>query len=277
MQAYGPDTIINFLKLNDEQKNNPWLIDLIHIAWKSRLLTKLELELFNRLRELADEEAITVFKANLRSLLLQSPAGRKVIMGLDPGIRTGVKVAVIDSTGKLLDFSTVFPFAPHNEWQSAIAQLAKFAHKYKVELISIGNGTGSRETEKLVLDLIKMYPDLKLIKALVNEAGASVYSASELAALEFPDVDVTIRGAISIARRLQDPLAELVKIDPKAIGVGQYQHDVNQNKLQLSLEGVIEDCVNFVGVDINTASAPLISRVAGLNETLAKKYHFFSQ
>lgn len=240
------------------------------MTWKIKLFTKLELELLARLRESADEEAIQVFARNLRGLLLAAPAGPRITIGLDPGIRTGVKVVVVDMTGKVLDYTTVFPFAPQNEWHQAIAELAKLAAKYNVNLISIGNGTGSRETERLVADMIKMYPDLKLTKVLVSEAGASVYSASELAANEFPDLDVSLRGAVSIARRLQDPLAELVKIEPKAIGVGQYQHDVNQTRLARSLDGVVEDCVNAVGVDVNTASVALLTRVSGLNETLAK-------
>jgi uncharacterized protein len=211
-----------------------------------------------------------VFTGNLRDLLLAAPAGPQVTLGLDPGIRTGVKAVVVDITGKLLDYTTVFPLAPNNEWHPAIASLAKLAAKYHVNLISIGNGTGSRETERLVGDMIKMYPDLHLTKVLISEAGASVYSASELAAQEFPDLDVTLRGAVSIARRVQDPLAELVKIEPKSIGVGQYQHDVNQALLARSLEGVVEDCVNAVGVDVNTASVALLTHVAGLNESIAK-------
>lgn len=254
---------------NQNRPADAWLSDIIRQTWKIKLFTKLELELLSRVRELADEEAIKVFTSNLRDLLLAAPAGAKVTMGLDPGIRTGVKVAVVDSTGKLLDYTTVFPLAPHNEWHEAIASLAKLAAKHQISLISIGNGTASRETERLVADMIKMYPDLQLTKIIVNEAGASVYSASELAAKEFPELDVTIRGAVSIARRLQDPLAELVKIEPKSIGVGQYQHDVNQSRLVRSLEAVVEDCVNAVGVDINMASAALLTRVSGFNETLA--------
>lgn len=259
-----------FNLLDEGRPADSWLMDTVRMTWKIKLFTKLELELLTRLRELADEEAIRVFTRNLRDLLLAAPAGPKVTIGLDPGIRTGVKVIVIDVTGKVLDYTTVFPFAPQNEWHQAIAELAKLAVKHQVNLFSIGNGTGSRDTERLVADLIKMYPDLHLSKIVVSEAGASVYSASELAAKEFPDLDVTIRGAVSIARRLQDPLAELVKIDPKAIGVGQYQHDVNQTRLARSLDGVVEDCVNAVGVDVNTASVPLLTRVSGLNETLAK-------
>ena len=269
--AYGEKRLAAFFKINEQQwPADSWLMETLRMTWKVKLFTKLELELLSRLRELADEEAIRVFARNLRDLLLAAPAGPQITIGLDPGIRTGVKVIVVDRTGKLLDYTTVFPFAPQNEWHPAIAALAKLAAKYQVNLISIGNGTGSRETERLVLDMIKMYPDLKLAKVMVSEAGASVYSASELAAKEFPDLDVSLRGAVSIARRLQDPLAELVKIEPKAIGVGQYQHDVNQSRLARSLEGVVEDCVNAVGVDVNTASVALLTRVSGFNETLAK-------
>lgn len=255
---------------NEKRAADEWLVDTVRLTWKVKLFTKLELELLTRLREIADEEAIHVFARNLRDLLLAAPAGPQITIGLDPGIRTGVKVVVVDITGKLLDYTTIFPFAPQNEWHQSIAELAKLAAKYQVNLLSIGNGTGSRETERLVADMMKMYPDLKLAKIMVSEAGASVYSASELAAKEFPDLDVSLRGAVSIARRLQDPLAELVKIEPKAIGVGQYQHDVNQTRLARSLDGVVEDCVNAVGVDVNTASVPLLTRVSGLNESLAK-------
>ncbi|MBA2710711.1 MAG: RNA-binding transcriptional accessory protein [Tatlockia sp.] len=268
---YGELRIASYFKIIDEKRPaDSWLIETVRLAWKVKLFTKLELELLSRLRESADVEAINVFTRNLRDLLLAAPAGPQITIGLDPGIRTGVKVVVIDVTGKVLDYSTVFPFAPQNEWHQAIAELAKLAARYQVTLVSIGNGTGSRDTERLVADLMKMYPDLKLTKVVVSEAGASVYSASELAANEFPDLDVTLRGAVSIARRLQDPLAELVKIEPKAIGVGQYQHDVNQARLARSLDGVVEDCVNAVGVDVNTASVALLTRVSGLNETLAK-------
>lgn len=268
---YGEKRVASYFKIADEKRAaDSWLLDTVRMTWKVKLFTKLELELLTRLRELADEEAINVFARNLRDLLLAAPAGPQVTIGLDPGIRTGVKVVVVDITGKLLDYTTVFPFAPQNEWHQAIAELAKLAAKHQADLFSIGNGTGSRETERLVADLMKMYPDLKLAKIIVNEAGASVYSASELAANEFPDLDVTLRGAVSIARRLQDPLAELVKIEPKSIGVGQYQHDVNQARLARSLDGIVEDCVNAVGVDVNTASVALLTRVSGLNETLAK-------
>jgi len=269
--TYGETRVAAYFNITDQQRPAySWLMETIRLTWTTKLFTKLELELLTRLRELADEEAINVFTSNLRDLLLAAPAGPHVTMGLDPGIRTGIKVVVVDQTGKLLDYTAVFPLAPQNEWHQAIASLAKFAVKYNVTLVSIGNGTGSRETERLVADMIKMYPDLKLTKVMVSEAGASVYSASALAANEFPDLDVTLRGAVSIARRLQDPLAELVKIEPKSIGVGQYQHDINQPRLARSLEGVVEDCVNIVGVDINMASAALLTRVSGLNETLAK-------
>ncbi len=259
-----------FHLVNQHRAADAWLMETVRLAWRVKLFTKLESELLARLREMADEAAIRVFGLNLRALLLNAPAGPKITIGLDPGIRTGVKVVVVDVTGKLLDYTTIFPFAPQNEWHPSIAELAKLAIKYNVNLVSIGNGTGSRETERLVADLMKMYPDIQLTKMLVSEAGASVYSASELASLEFPDLDVSLRGAVSIARRLQDPLAELVKIEPKAIGVGQYQHDVNQPRLARCLDGVVEDCVNAVGVDVNTASVPLLTRVAGLSEAIAK-------
>lgn len=268
---YGIRRVARFFNIVEKgQPADRWLLDTVSMTWKVKLFTKLELELLTQLREQADEEAIKVFTSNLRDLLLAAPAGPKVTIGLDPGIRTGVKAVCVDATGKLLDYATVYPFPPQNEWHQAIATIAKMAAKFHVNLISIGNGTASRETERLVAELIKMYPDLNLTKIIVNEAGASVYSASELAAKEFPDLDVTIRGAVSIARRLQDPLSELVKIEPKSIGVGQYQHDVNQAKLARTLEAVVEDCVNAVGVDLNTASAALLTRVSGFNETLAK-------
>ena len=269
--TYGENRVATYFKIAEQQRPaDHFIMETVRMTWKLKLFTKLELELLSRLRELADEEAIRVFACNLRDLLLAAPAGPQITIGLDPGIRTGVKAVVVDMTGKLLDYTTVFPLPPQNEWHQAIAALAKLAAKYQVNLISIGNGTGSRETERLVTEMIKMYPDLKLAKVMVSEAGASVYSASELAANEFPDLDVTIRGAVSIARRLQDPLAELVKIEPKAIGVGQYQHDVNQSRLARALEGVVEHCVNAVGVDVNTASVPLLMHVSGLNELLAK-------
>jgi uncharacterized protein len=247
-----------------------WLLDTVRWAWKVKISTHLDLELKNRLRELAEEEAIRVFASNLNDLLLAAPAGGRAIIGLDPGIRTGVKVACVDTTGKLVETATIYPHAPRREWQQSIALLGRMAASHKVELIAIGNGTASRETDRLVADLMREQPQLALSRAVVSEAGASVYSASEQAALEFPDLDVTLRGAVSIARRLQDPLAELVKIDPRSIGVGQYQHDVNQGQLARTLDAVVEDCVNAVGVDLNTASVPLLSRVAGLNRSLAE-------
>ena len=246
-----------------------WLLDTVRWAWRTKISLHLDLELKQRLREQAEAGAIQVFADNLRDLLLTAPAGPKAILGLDPGLRTGVKVAVVDNTGKLLATETIYPHAPQKRWDQAIATLAKLAQQHEVALISIGNGTASRETDQLAAELIQRHPELRLQKTMVSEAGASVYSASELAAHEMPDIDVSLRGAVSIARRLQDPLAELVKIDPKSIGVGQYQHDVNQSKLSRSLDGVVEDCVNAVGVDVNTASAALLSRIAGLNTTLA--------
>lgn len=270
--GYPEQRIVSHFKLRTDTSlpGAQFLLETVRMAWKTKLSAKLELELLTRLRELADEEAIKVFAKNLRDLLLAAPAGQQVTLGLDPGIRTGVKATVVDDTGKFLDYTVVFPFAPQNEWHQSITELAKLVAKYHVKLVSIGNGTGSRDTERLVADLMKMYPDLLLTKVVVNEAGASVYSASELAALEFPDLDVSLRGAVSIARRLQDPLAELVKITPKSIGVGQYQHDVNQARLDKILKDVVEDCVNYVGVDLNTASVSLLSMVSGLNEALAK-------
>ncbi|PVZ10375.1 MULTISPECIES: Tex family protein [unclassified Pseudomonas] len=247
-----------------------WLAEVVRWTWKVKLYTSLENDLFGELREGAESEAISVFARNLHDLLLAAPAGPRATLGLDPGLRTGCKVAVVDATGKLLDTATVYPHAPKNQWDQTIAVLAALCAKHAVDLIAIGNGTASRETDKLAIELIKKYPGLKMTKVMVSEAGASVYSASELAAREFPDLDVSLRGAVSIARRLQDPLAELVKIDPKSIGVGQYQHDVSQLKLARSLDAVVEDCVNAVGVDVNTASVALLSRISGLNATLAQ-------
>ena len=246
-----------------------WLAETVRLAWKTRISVSLYVDLFGRLKERADAEAISVFSKNLKDLLLAAPAGARVTMGLDPGFRTGVKVAVVDATGKLVETATIYPHEPRSDWQGSLTALAALAMRHKVELVSVGNGTASRETDKLVAELIAKMPQLKLTKVMVSEAGASVYSASELAAKEFPDLDVSLRGAASIARRLQDPLAELVKIEPKAIGVGQYQHDVNQAELARSLDGAVEDCVNSVGVDVNTASPALLTRVSGLNTTLA--------
>ena len=243
-------------------------------TWRVKLSLSTERDLFTRLREEAEKVAIKVFSDNLRDLLLAAPAGPRVVMGLDPGIRTGVKVAVVDATGKLVDTSTVYPHEPRKDWEGSLFTLAKLCEKHKVNLIAIGNGTASRETDKLAGDLIKQLARLQggaeMQKVVVSEAGASVYSASEFASQEMPDVDVSLRGAASIARRLQDPLSELVKIDPKAIGVGQYQHDVNQSELAKTLDAVVEDCVNSVGVDLNTASVPLLSRVSGLSGSVAK-------
>ncbi|MBX9268569.1 Tex family protein [Chromobacterium violaceum] len=246
-----------------------WLLDGVRLCWRAKIFLSLELELVSRLKDAADGEAIKVFAANLHDLLLAAPAGRRATLGLDPGLRTGCKVAVVDDTGKVLDTATIYPHEPRREWDKSIAILGALCARHKVDLIAIGNGTASRETDKLAQDLIKAFPQLSMTKIVVSEAGASVYSASELAAKEFPDMDVSLRGAVSIARRLQDPLAELVKIDPKSIGVGQYQHDVNQSQLARALDGVVEDCVNAVGVDVNTASVPLLTRISGLNATLA--------
>jgi uncharacterized protein len=247
-----------------------WLRDAAAWAWRVKLRTSLTLDLMADLREAAETEAIRVFARNLKDLLLAAPAGGKATMGLDPGIRTGVKVAVVDGTGKVLETETVYPFQPKNDLRGAQVTLARLIGKHGVKLISIGNGTASRETEKMVADLLAVLPGEKPVKVIVSEAGASVYSASELAAKEFPGLDVSLRGAVSIARRLQDPLAELVKIEPKAIGVGQYQHDVDQHRLGRSLEAVVEDAVNAVGVDLNTASAPLLARVSGVGPGLAE-------
>jgi uncharacterized protein len=247
-----------------------WLREAAAWAWRVKLRTSLTLDLMGELREAAEAEAIRVFARNLKDLLLAAPAGGKATMGLDPGIRTGVKVAVVDATGKVLETDTVYPFQPKNDLRGAQVALAKLIGKHGVKLISIGNGTASRETEKMVADILAVLPGEKPVKVIVSEAGASVYSASELAAKEFPGLDVSLRGAVSIARRLQDPLAELVKIEPKAIGVGQYQHDVDQHRLGRSLEAVVEDAVNAVGVDLNTASAPLLARVSGVGAGLAE-------
>lgn len=247
-----------------------WLRETVRLTWRVKLHLHLTLDLFGRVREGAEDEAIRVFGDNLKDLMLAAPAGAKNVMGLDPGIRTGVKVAVVDATGKLLATDTVYPHEPRKQWNESLVQLAKLCKLHDVALIAIGNGTASRETDKLAGEMIKKLGDAKLSKVVVSEAGASVYSASEIASREFPDVDVSLRGAVSIARRLQDPLAELVKIEPKAIGVGQYQHDVNQVKLARALDAKVEDCVNAVGVDVNTASAALLSRVAGLSASVAE-------
>ncbi|TCQ81071.1 uncharacterized protein EDF68_102360 [Ochrobactrum sp. BH3] len=247
-----------------------WLMEVAGWAWRVKLSLSLSLDLMRDLRERAEEEAINVFARNLKDLLLAAPAGSRATMGLDPGIRTGVKVAIVDDTGKLLDTTTVYPFPPKNDVRGTQAELASLIRKHKIELIAIGNGTGSRETERLVVDMLNDLPAPKPLKVIVSEAGASVYSASATAAAEFPQLDVSLRGAVSIARRLQDPLAELVKIEPKSIGVGQYQHDVDQVRLARSLDAVVEDAVNAVGVDLNMASAPLLARVSGLGKSLAE-------
>ncbi|MDO8300101.1 Tex family protein [Lacisediminimonas sp.] len=247
-----------------------WLADTVRWTWRVKAFMHLETELMTALREKAEAEAINVFATNLKSLLLAAPAGSRATMGLDPGLRTGVKVAVIDATGRVVDTATIYPHQPRNDWDGSLHVLGQLADKHKVALIAIGNGTASRETDRLALDLIKQRPAAGMSKIVVSEAGASVYSASEFASRELPDMDVSLRGAVSIARRLQDPLAELVKIDPKSIGVGQYQHDVGQAPLARSLDAVVEDCVNAVGVDVNTASAPLLARVSGLSAGVAQ-------
>ncbi|MGC4028829.1 MAG: Tex family protein [Steroidobacteraceae bacterium] len=249
---------------------DPWLRDTVRWTWQFKVALQLEAEMFVSLRERAEEEAIRVFGRNLHDLLLAAPAGARITMGLDPGIRTGVKVAIVDGTGKVVDTATVYPFPPRNDLEGALRALEALARKHGVQLIGIGNGTASRETDRLAAELIRRCPEQRLTKIVVSEAGASVYSASELASKELPSLDVSLRGAVSIARRLQDPLAELVKIDPKSIGVGQYQHGVNQGRLARSLDAVVEDCVNAVGVDVNMASPALLARVSGLTPTLAE-------
>jgi len=255
---------------NSGRPADKWLSDCVRWAWHTRMESSLSVDLRVRLWQHAEEDAVKVFAGNLRDLLLAAPAGARPTLGLDPGFRTGVKVAVIDATGKVVDTATIYPHEPQRRWDEALAILSNLCRKHKVELVAIGNGTASRETDKLAGELLKGAPELKLTKVMVSEAGASVYSASAYASSELPDLDVSIRGAVSIARRLQDPLAELVKIDPKSIGVGQYQHDLSEVKLSRSLDAVVEDCVNAVGVDVNTASAPLLSRVSGLTESLAQ-------
>ncbi|MET0102271.1 MAG: Tex family protein [Sedimenticola sp.] len=273
IQGASPCEVTIARQVGVEDNGRPadgWLRDTVRWAWKVKIFTHLDLELKMRLRESAEEEAIRVFGSNLKDLLLAAPAGHLGIIGLDPGLRTGVKVAVVDGTGKVVDTATIYPHAPRKQWDESIALIAALAGKHGTRLVSIGNGTASRETDRLAMDLIKRHPELKLQKLVVSEAGASVYSASELASSELPELDVSLRGAVSIARRLQDPLAELVKIEPKSIGVGQYQHDVNQTRLARALENVVEDCVNSVGVDVNTASPALLGQVSGLNKTLAE-------
>jgi protein Tex len=247
-----------------------WLVDTVRWAWRTKIQVHLGIDLRLRLWNAAEQESVRVFAANLRDLLLAAPAGARPTMGLDPGFRTGVKVAVVDATGKVVATSVIYPHEPQRQWNEALAVLGKLAKQHKIELISIGNGTASRETDRLATELVKLLPEPKMTKIVVSEAGASVYSASAYATEELPDLDVTLRGAVSIARRLQDPLAELVKIDPKSIGVGQYQHDLSEHKLSRSLDAVVEDCVNAVGVDVNTASAPLLARVSGIGAGLAQ-------
>jgi uncharacterized protein len=254
-------------------RNRPadaWLQEVVRWTWRVKLRLHIEVELMTRLRQQAETEAVRVFAANLKDILMAAPGGGRATIGLDPGLRTGVKVAVLAATGKVLETATIYPHEPQRRWDESIAILAALAARHQAELIAIGNGTASRETDRLAAELIRLHPQLKLTKVVVSEAGASVYSASEYASKELPALDVSLRGAVSIARRLQDPLAELVKIDPKSIGVGQYQHDVNQAQLSEALDAVVEDCVNAVGVDVNLASAKLLARVSGLNESLAQ-------
>ncbi|WP_405487051.1 Tex family protein [Streptomyces sp. NBC_00096] len=271
----GPSTyegmVARRFGINDRGRPaDKWLADTVRWAWRTKIQVHLGIDLRTRLRAAAEDEAVRVFASNLRDLLLAAPAGTRATLGLDPGFRTGVKVAVVDATGKVVATEVIYPHVPANKWDDALAKLARLAKEHEVELVAIGNGTASRETDKLAADLITRHPELKLTKVMVSEAGASVYSASAFASQELPDMDVSLRGAVSIARRLQDPLAELVKIDPKSIGVGQYQHDLSEVKLSRSLDAVVEDCVNGVGVDVNTASAPLLSRVSGISGGLAE-------
>lgn len=271
----GPSLYENMIarrfEVNDRGRpGDKWLADTVRWAWRTRILVHLGIDLRLRLRTAAEDEAVRVFASNLRDLLLAAPAGTRATLGLDPGFRTGVKVAVVDATGKVVAIDTIYPHVPANKWDESLAKLARLSKEHSVDLIAIGNGTASRETDKLAAELCAKHPELKLTKVMVSEAGASVYSASAFASQELPDLDVSIRGAVSIARRLQDPLAELVKIDPKSIGVGQYQHDLSEVKLSRSLDAVVEDCVNGVGVDVNTASAPLLSRVSGIGAGLAE-------
>ncbi len=270
--ALNPCELLIARQFNIHDQKRPadgWLIDTVRASWRTKIFAHLETEFMSNLQERAETEAIQVFAQNLKALLLAPPAGPRVTIGLDPGLRTGVKVAVVDATGKVLATTTIYPHPPKNDWDAALQTLKQLAEQHQATLIAIGNGTASRETDHLAKDLIKKYPQLKLTSIMVSEAGASVYSASELASEELPDLDVSLRGAVSIARRLQDPLAELVKIDPKSIGVGQYQHDVDQNKLARSLDSVVEDSVNAIGVDVNTASPALLRYVAGLSSKIA--------
>jgi uncharacterized protein len=263
--------IANRFKIADQgRRGDRWLIDTVRLAWRARILGHIESDLRLRLWQVAEDTAVRVFAGNLRDLLLAAPAGARPTMGLDPGYRTGVKVAVVTRTGQVAATATIYPHEPQRRWDESIAQLARLAGEHRVELIAIGNGTASRETDRLGAELIRRHPEMELTKVVVSEAGASVYSASAFASQELPGLDVSLRGAVSIARRLQDPLAELVKIDPQSIGVGQYQHDLSEQKLSRSLDAVVEDCVNAVGVDVNTASTPLLSRVSGIGEGLAR-------
>ncbi|MEU6845844.1 Tex family protein [Streptomyces sp. NPDC046716] len=268
--SYEPIVADRFGIRNQGRPADKWLQDTVRWSWRTRILVHLGIDLRMRLRTAAEDESVKVFAANLRDLLLAAPAGTRATLGLDPGFRTGVKVAVVDATGKVVATDVIHPHVPANRWDEAVAKLAKLSKEHAVDLIAIGNGTASRETDKLAGELITKHPELKLTKVMVSEAGASVYSASAFASQELPDMDVSLRGAVSIARRLQDPLAELVKIDPKSIGVGQYQHDLSEVKLSRSLDAVVEDCVNGVGVDVNTASAPLLARVSGIGAGLAE-------
>ncbi|MCX2180336.1 RNA-binding transcriptional accessory protein [Streptomyces sp. SKN60] len=268
--SYEPIVAHRFGVADRGRPGDKWLLHTVRWAWRTRILVHLGIDLRLRLRTAAEDEAVRVFAANLRDLLLAAPAGTRATLGLDPGFRTGVKVAVVDATGKVVATDTIYPHVPANKWDESLAKLARLAKEHAVELVAIGNGTASRETDKLAAELIAKHPELTLTKVMVSEAGASVYSASAFASQELPGLDVSLRGAVSIARRLQDPLAELVKIDPKSIGVGQYQHDLSEVKLSRSLDAVVEDCVNGVGVDVNTASAPLLSRVSGIGAGLAE-------
>jgi uncharacterized protein len=268
--SYELKIMQRFAVSDQKRPGDRWLVETVRWAWRTKIQLHLNLDLRMRLWTQAETEAVRVFASNLRDLLLAAPAGARVTMGLDPGFRSGVKTAVVDATGKVVATTTIYPHEPQRRWDEALATLGKLAVAHRVDLIAIGNGTASRETDKLATELVKLLPDLKMSKIVVSEAGASVYSASAFASEELPDLDVTLRGAVSIARRLQDPLAELVKIEPKAIGVGQYQHDLGESKLARSLDAVVEDCVNAVGVDANTASAPLLARVSGIGPGLAQ-------
>jgi uncharacterized protein len=270
ISAYEGRIAITFGIADKGRPGDRWLLDTVRWAWRTKLRFSTELDMKMRLWQQAEDEAVKVFAGNLRDLLLAAPAGARPTLGLDPGFRTGVKVAVVDATGKVVATDTIYPHEPKRQWDESISVLARLCRVHKVELVAIGNGTASRETDKLAGELVSKHPDLKLTKIMVSEAGASVYSASAFASQELPGLDVSLRGAVSIARRLQDPLAELVKIDPKSIGVGQYQHDLAEHKLSRSLDAVVEDCVNAVGVDLNTASTPLLSRVSGLGDWVAQ-------